>query len=139
MADDGLRLGKLGQIARQVRDVAGSVRFYTEVLGVPHLYTYGDLAFLDCGGTRLFLSPVPPSSGDSSGESSGEPAGAPSLLYFAVPDIGAAFQELTARGVVFSHPPHLIHRHDSGVEEWMAFFTDPDGHPLAIMSQRAPG
>jgi hypothetical protein len=26
------------------------------VLGLPHLYTYGDLAFFDCGGVRLFLS-----------------------------------------------------------------------------------
>jgi hypothetical protein len=29
----------------------------------------------------------------------------------------------------------------TAVEEWMAFLTDPDGHPLAIMAQvpsRAP-
>jgi hypothetical protein len=32
----------------------------------------------------------------------------------------------------------MIHRHDSGVEEWMAFFTDPDGQPLAIMTQTQP-
>jgi hypothetical protein len=29
----------------------------------------------------------------------------------------------------------MIHRHDSGVEEWMAFFEDLDGQLLALMSQ----
>jgi len=33
----------------------------------------------------------------------------------------------------------MIHRHDSDIEEWMAFFDDPDGRPLAIMAQVAPG
>jgi len=28
-----------------------------------------------------------------------------------------------------------VHRHGDGTEEWMAFFNDPDGRPLAIMSQ----
>jgi hypothetical protein len=32
----------------------------------------------------------------------------------------------------------MIHKHGSGVEEWMAFFDDPDGHPLALMSQVGP-
>lgn len=29
----------------------------------------------------------------------------------------------------------MIHRHADGTEEWMAFFNDPEGRPLAIMSQ----
>jgi hypothetical protein len=29
----------------------------------------------------------------------------------------------------------MIHRHADGPEEWMAFFNDPAGRPLAIMSQ----
>jgi methylmalonyl-CoA/ethylmalonyl-CoA epimerase len=29
----------------------------------------------------------------------------------------------------------MIHRHEDGTEEWMAFFTDPDGNLLAIMAQ----
>ena len=31
----------------------------------------------------------------------------------------------------------MIHRHENGVEEWMAFFKDPDGRPLALMAQTA--
>lgn len=29
----------------------------------------------------------------------------------------------------------MIHRHADGTEEWMAFFKDPDGRTLAILSQ----
>jgi hypothetical protein len=32
----------------------------------------------------------------------------------------------------------MIHRHESGVEEWMAFFEDVDGKALALMSQVGP-
>jgi catechol 2,3-dioxygenase-like lactoylglutathione lyase family enzyme len=117
-----VQLGAIGQIARSVRDIQVAVDFYGGVLGLPHLYTYGDLAFFDCGGTRLFLSAVE------------EPAES-SVLYFRVDDIQAAYDELRGRGVKFENAPHLIHKHDNGVEEWMAFFPDPDGQLLAIMAQ----
>jgi hypothetical protein len=32
----------------------------------------------------------------------------------------------------------MIHRHDDGTEEWMAFFNDNEGRPLAIMTQMRP-
>jgi catechol 2,3-dioxygenase-like lactoylglutathione lyase family enzyme len=121
-----MQLGAIGQIARPVGDIQTAVDFYGEVLGLPHLYTFGDLAFFDCGGTRLFLS------------ANDGPVGEPSVLYFQVPDIQAAYDDLRGRGVEFENAPHLIHKHDDGVEEWMAFFPDPDGHLLAIMAQVAP-
>ena len=55
-----------------------------------------------------------------------------------VPDIARAHEELQSRGVKFTHAPHMIHRHSDGTEEWMAFFEDPDGRPLAIMAQQSP-
>ena len=112
----------IGQIARSVGDVAVSERWYRDVLGLPHLYTFGKLAFFDCGGTRLMLS----------GEGGAKPE---SILYLRVADMAAAHAGLTARGVKFTHAPHMIHRHADGTEEWMAFFEDPDGRPLAIMVQ----
>jgi DNA-binding CsgD family transcriptional regulator/predicted enzyme related to lactoylglutathione lyase len=126
--DDRLQLGPIGQISRHVRDFEAAAAWYEQVLGLPHLYTFGRLAFFDCGGTRLMISPP---------EADTEP-GEPSLLYFRVPDIQRAYDDLTARGVHFRGAPHLIHRHGSGVEEWMAFFDDPEGHPLALMSQVQP-
>ncbi|MPZ49445.1 MAG: hypothetical protein GEU75_09145 [Dehalococcoidia bacterium] len=121
-----LQIGLIGQISRQVSDITKAVEWYRDVLGLPHLYTYGTLAFFDCGGTRLFLGEP---------EQGGAPVGPESVLYFRVSDIHAAHEELTSRGVTFTDAPHMIFKHDSGMEEWMAFFNDPEGRPLAIMSQ----
>ncbi|HVQ90017.1 MAG TPA: LuxR C-terminal-related transcriptional regulator [Mycobacteriales bacterium] len=123
-----LRLGPLGQVSRHVRDLPRAVHWYGEILGLPHLYTYGDLAFFDCGGVRLFLS-----------ASADEVVAPDSVLYFRVPDIRLAYEQLGSRGVEFSGAPHMIFRHESGLEEWMAFFVDPDGRPLAIMAQVQAG
>ena len=121
-----LQLGRIGQISRRVTDIDRAIDWYGGVLRLPHLFTFGDLAFFDCGGTRLFLS-LP---------GAGTPfASTATILYFQVPEIRSAYQELQERGVVFDGAPHMIHRDDSGTEEWMAFFSDPDGQPLAIMAQ----
>jgi DNA-binding CsgD family transcriptional regulator/catechol 2,3-dioxygenase-like lactoylglutathione lyase family enzyme len=121
-------LGPVGQISRQVRDIDAAVSWFRDVLGLPHLFTFGNLAFFDCHGVRLFLS-----AGD---KENGEPGD--SVLHFRTDDIEASFRELKARGVTFRGAPHMIHRHESGVEEWMAFFEDIDGKILALMSQVNP-
>jgi DNA-binding CsgD family transcriptional regulator/catechol 2,3-dioxygenase-like lactoylglutathione lyase family enzyme len=118
-----LELGPIGQIARTVKDIAQAEAWYGGVLGLKHLYTFGKLAFFDCGGTRLYLS----------GEQG--TAAPESILYLRVDDIAAAHATLVERGVEFIAAPHMIHRHADGTEEWMAFFKDPDGRPLALMSQ----
>jgi DNA-binding CsgD family transcriptional regulator/catechol 2,3-dioxygenase-like lactoylglutathione lyase family enzyme len=118
-----LALGPIGQISRTVRDIQQSKHWYGEVLGLPHLYTFDKLAFFDCGGTRLFLTQAE------------APQEQESILYLRVPDIELAHRTLQARGVEFMGAPHMIHKHADGTEEWMAFFKDPDGRPLAIMSQ----
>lgn len=123
--DTPMTLGVIGQIARSVNDIDAARRWYGETLGLPHLYSFGNLAFFDCGGIRLFLA-----------EGDGGPA--ESVLYFRVPDVRAAHAQLAAKGVEFSHAPHMIHRHDDGTEEWMAFFKDNEGRLLAIMAQVSP-
>lgn len=50
-------------------------------------------------------------------------------------DLRAAHDALAARGVRFTHAPHMIHRHANGQEAWMAFFEDNEGRPLALMSR----
>jgi extradiol dioxygenase family protein len=64
-------------------------------------------------------------------------AGPESILYLMVDDVHASVATLTARGVTFRKAPHMVHRHEDGTEEWMAFFDDPDGQPLAVMSRQA--
>jgi DNA-binding CsgD family transcriptional regulator/catechol 2,3-dioxygenase-like lactoylglutathione lyase family enzyme len=120
-------LGPIGQISRTVADVERAERWYREMLGVRHLYTFGKLAFFDCGGIRLLLT------------QEASPPGTESILYFRVDDIALAHRRLQEKGVEFINAPHLIHRHADGVEEWMAFFKDPEGRPLAIMSRVAAG
>jgi DNA-binding CsgD family transcriptional regulator/catechol 2,3-dioxygenase-like lactoylglutathione lyase family enzyme len=118
-------LGPIGQISRRVRDIDRAVVWYRDVLGLRHLFTAGALAFFDCQGIRLFLSAEPEGAADEGD----------SILYFRTADIEAAHRRLAERGVTFRGAPHLIHRHESGLEEWMVFFEDVDGKLLALMSQ----
>lgn len=122
-----IALGHIGQVSHAVRDIDTAVAFFRDTLGLKHLYTFGQLAFFDCDGTRLFIDALPEA------QSTGH-----SVLYFSVPDIQAATAALRARGVAFQGEPHLIHRHEDGTEEWMAFFADPEGNTLALMSQVKP-
>ena len=124
--DTSSPIGRIGQISRTVADIQQATAWYRDVLGLPHLYSFGDLAFFDCSGTRLFLS---------KGQAA---ASHESIIYFRVADIRASQAALAARGAVFINAPHLIHRHDDGTEEWMAMFEDNEGRPLAIMAQLAP-
>ena len=117
------RIEAIGQVSRSVRDIEQAQGWYGDVLGLKHLYTFGKLAFFDLGGTRLFLT-----------QEEKLPA-AESILYLRVADIESAHEALKARGVEFTGAPHMIHKHADGMEEWMAFFNDPEGRPLAIMSQ----
>lgn len=121
---DNFTLGPVGQVARAVNDIEAARAWYGDVLGLTHLYSFGNLAFFDCGGLRLFLS-------------KNEGAAAESILYFSVDDVRTASQAMEKRGVEFTNAPHMVHRHDDGTEEWMAFFSDNEGRPLGIMSQTA--
>lgn len=117
----GFQLGTIGQISRTVPDIEAATRWYRDILGLPHLYSFGQFAFFDCGGTRLYLQ-------------QGDP-GPESVIYLRVDDIVHAHAILQSRGIEFVSAPHMIYRHDDGIEEWMAFFNDSEGRPLAIMAQ----
>jgi methylmalonyl-CoA/ethylmalonyl-CoA epimerase len=122
--------GTLRQVALPAADVGRAVAFYRDVLGLPHLATYGDaLAFFDLGGPRLMLE---------RGEGSG------SVLYLEVPDVHEAHAALIAAGVTFEDEPHAIFRDDAGTfgpaggEEWMTFFRDTEGNLLAVAGRHGP-
>lgn len=116
----------VGQVARSVTDISESEAWYRDVLGLDHLYTFGELAFFDCGGTRLMLSQAEDKPGDES------------IIYLRVADITATHARLAGAGVEFINAPHMIHKHEDGAEEWMAFLKDPEGRPLGIMSVSTP-
>ena len=118
-------LGPLGQISRRVENLDRVRGFLCDRLGLTELYAYPPLAFFDLGGTRLMLQET----------GSREPA---DVLYFRVADIVACHAELLANGLAFIAPPHIIHRHADGTEEWMAFFRDDEGRTLALHQQSTP-
>src|SRR5919197_2174605 len=89
---------RIHQISLRATDTARAVAFYRDVLGLKLLFQAPpQLAFFDCGGVRLMLSPAEPEF-DHQG----------SVLYFAVEDIKAAHAALAAAGVTFRTAPHMV-------------------------------
>lgn len=121
---ESVGLRGLHQVSRMVRDIEESTVFYRDVLGLRHLYSFGELAFFDLGGTRIYLHET-------------KHPGVESVLYFQVDDLAPAQAALEAKGVIFSSGTHMVHRHADGTEEWLSFFTDPENRTLALMAQVA--
>ena len=118
-------LGQIGQIAVPVSDIERAIVFYRDTLGMRFLFQAPPgLGFFDCGGVRLMLDAPARAEAGQNG----------SVIYYKVPDLQAGFDALSARGVVFEAKPHLIAKLPDH-ELWMAFFRDPDGNLLALMSE----
>src|SRR5262249_2085556 len=123
-----LNLRHIGQIALPVTDVDRSEPFYEKVIGLPKLFRFGELTFFDGAGCGLLLEKPSPAEDF-------RPQGS---LLFRGADIALAGDGPTRRGVSFPHKPHRIAKMDDH-DLWMAFFTDPDGHTLAIMHEAPKG
>lgn len=126
MTGTQIALNSIGQIAILVKDVSRATNFYRDKLGMKHLFATGNLSFFDCGGIRLMLDkPEKTDAGTS-------------IIYFKVPEVQEAHQQMKSRGVQFVDEPHLIAKlpdHDL----WMTFFRDSEGNLLGLMSEvRAP-
>jgi methylmalonyl-CoA/ethylmalonyl-CoA epimerase len=118
------QINKIGQIAINVHDTIRAVEFYRDTLGLKLLFTAGQLAFFDCGGVRLMLSPPEKPEFD-------HPS---SILYFKVDNIQATYDRLVHRGVKIEDQPHMVARmpdHDL----WLAEFRDSEGNLMALMSE----
>jgi catechol 2,3-dioxygenase-like lactoylglutathione lyase family enzyme len=119
----------LHQVAMVATDLDAAVKFYSESIGLPLIARFDPpgLAFFELGnGMRLMLSATSSSA----------------TLYFYVKNLEASYSALAKRGVSFLHKPSIVHRDDAGhfgkkgVEEWMAFFKDPSGNMLALVSRK---
>ena len=119
-------LSTIGQIARhRPRHPARHRRFTATLLGVPFLFEAPGMAFFQAGDTRLMF-----------GLPENDTQNFSSILYFRVDDINRTYHDLKDRGVAFTHEPRLIHRGTTS-DLWLAFFTDPDGNTMALMSEVA--
>lgn len=119
-----LQLSQIGQIAVNVQDLERAVAFYRDVLGIPHLFTAGGMAFFDCGGIRLML-------GLPDREEVDHPS---SILYYRVDELEEAHGALTERGVECEAGPLRAHRAPDH-ELWLAYFHDTEGNLFALMSE----
>jgi predicted enzyme related to lactoylglutathione lyase len=117
-------LERVHQISIRTRDTARAVAFYRDTLGLTLLFQAPpQLAFFECGGIRLMLSPAEPEF-DHQG----------SVIYFGVEDIKATHAALAAAGATFRSEPHLIAKLPDR-EVWLADFLDSEGNVLALMSE----
>jgi methylmalonyl-CoA/ethylmalonyl-CoA epimerase len=121
-----MEIRNIGQVAVTVQDTDRAVGFYRDKLGLKFLFRAGQLAFFDCGGVRLMVSPPERDRRTFS-----------SVIYFRVPDIQQAYAELSAKAVKFVGAPNMIARMPDH-ELWLAEFEDGEGNFMALMSEVRP-
>ncbi|MEI8376066.1 MAG: VOC family protein [Planctomycetota bacterium] len=108
-----------------VSDMARSIAFYRDVLGLPLRFESSDWTEFDTPGSTLALHLADDSSTTSSRQNSIQ-AGACNL-GFTVEDIEAFHQTMVAKGVTCLQPPEV---EDFGGK--LAGYADPDGLPFWI-------
>ncbi|MXX91839.1 MAG: VOC family protein [Chloroflexi bacterium] len=122
-----MKIHGVGQISISVTDVDRAVEFYRDTLGIDFLFQVpgtNPMAFFNCAGTRLYINqPENP-----------EHATGSSVIYFTVDSAHEAAEELKSKGVQLESEPHIIHQTEN-FTLWMAFFKDPDGNLMSLMSE----
>ncbi|MCM3521247.1 MULTISPECIES: VOC family protein [unclassified Curtobacterium] len=108
-----------------VRDVPGARAFYEGVLGLPVSEDHGMLVLHVGSGAGVLVYPKGPAH---------EPASF-TVLNFPVPDVDAAVDELSAKGVTFLRYEGVtdergVNRHGGPLIAW---FTDPSGNVLSVL------
>ena len=115
-----------------VRDIEVAKRWYVDVLGATLEGEYGgtSLVLRIVGAWLLVVTGGGPTEDKPTVtfEPPADPDRVSAELIFRVPDCGAAYETLVARGATFLHEPV-----DNGYEV-RAFFRDPDGHLFEISS-----
>ncbi|HTT78699.1 MAG TPA: VOC family protein [Stellaceae bacterium] len=123
------RIGKIGHVVLNVRDVARSVRFYTEVLGFavsdiyPDEMVPGGMAFLRCNPDHHGIALVGGAPGDSENADLNHVA----FEVGTLDEVVRARDHLRRRGV----PIDFEGRRRAGCQLAVEF-RDPDGHRLEI-------
>ena len=114
-----IKLGKIHAVMLRVKDLARSVEFYRDKLGMSVKDQSANFVFLDGGGVTLMLSlPLLRAS---------QPAAGATEVVFSVEGVRPACEALRQRGVEFFVEPRNV-----AGPFWAANFRDPDGHNLSI-------
>jgi methylmalonyl-CoA/ethylmalonyl-CoA epimerase len=120
---EAVKVEGLAQVALTVTDLDAARAFYSDALGLQHLFDAGTMAFFDCGGVRLLL-----------GTGEAKPGGG-TLVYFRVADVEGAVAALKGRGAEIVQDAHLVAPMKS-CDLWLAFVKDPSGNLLGLMEEK---
>ncbi|WP_337880297.1 VOC family protein [Rheinheimera sp.] len=116
----------LGQLAITVSEVSTALSFYRDLLGLDFLFAPNDnLAFLQCGATRLMLS-TPQGAGE---------VGKNSIPYFTVTSLEHVYQTAVDKGATAFREPQLAAQMPDH-ELWIGFLKDPDGNLVGLMEEK---
>ena len=119
MEQTHFKLTQVSVVMLGVHDVARSLEFYRDKLGLKVQNEIPGFAFLNAGTVTLCLS-------EPAAKARGQIAGAGETV-FSVEDVAAAYQALRGKGVQFTHEPRSITPTSK-----VANFDDPDGNHLSI-------
>jgi lactoylglutathione lyase len=110
-----------------VSDMARSVKFYRDTLGIPLKFESPDWSEFETGETVLALH-----GGGRLGAGSKEPVAGTASIGFYVPNLEEKYSQLKEKGVVFAMPP--TDREKEGIK--LAVCLDPDGLPISIAEHK---
>jgi metallothiol transferase len=119
----GVKLSRVGYLMLTVSDMARSLTFYENTLGLVKRFASEEFSFLDGGGVGIGLRRV--------GTMGPPPEDVFTEIVFEVEDVDAAYESLGSRGVSFRVAP----RQASG-DKYATDFRDPDGHVLSILGPK---
>jgi catechol 2,3-dioxygenase-like lactoylglutathione lyase family enzyme len=112
-------LTHVSTIVLGVKDVAQSIAFYRDILGLELKGQSENLAFISIGSLTLMLN-------RELGDAVSPRAGATEIV-FAVTSVSSTYEVLRAKGCTFINQPREV---TAGT--WAASFKDPDGHLLTL-------
>lgn len=110
-----------------VGDFVAAYQFYADTLGLPVINgsEAGPYALFNTGTAQLAVERIPPNN-----PAYGELVGRFAAVSFMVPDLGATYEELAAKGVEFMAPPQK--------QSWgggIAHFRDTAGNILSLVGK----
>jgi methylmalonyl-CoA/ethylmalonyl-CoA epimerase len=113
------------QIAIPVKDIERASAFYRDKLGLQLLKNGPNMAFLDCGGVRIYLDANPGTVED----------GKNSMIYFQAANVERAHSAFKERGVTVHQPPHVIASLPDR-DVWLMWVRDSEENLLGAMEER---
>jgi catechol 2,3-dioxygenase-like lactoylglutathione lyase family enzyme len=119
MEQPDYKLTQVSVVMLGVHDVARSLAFYRDKLGLKVQREIPGFAFVDAGAVTLCLS-------EPAAKVRGQVVGAGEIV-FSVEDVTVAYQALRWKGVQFTHEPRSV-----TPTTRVANFDDPDGNHLSI-------